>query len=57
MKNRIQHLINDTRGGTFVEYLILTGLVALFCIAGYRAFGTAVSNRVQQQATQVTGIR
>jgi pilus assembly protein Flp/PilA len=57
MKNRISNLINDTRGGTFVEYIILTGLVALFCIAGYRAFGTSVSTKVQQQATQVTGIR
>lgn len=57
MKNRISNLMNDTRGGTFVEYIILTGLVALFCIAGYRAFGTSVATKVQQQATQVTGIR
>jgi Flp pilus assembly pilin Flp len=56
MKNRITDVLHDTRG-SFVEYIILTGLVALFCIAGYRAFGTSILNKVNQQATQVTGIR
>ena len=56
MKKLVQDLTSDTRG-SFVEYIILTGLVALFCIAGYRAFGTSVANKVTQQANQVTGIR
>jgi len=56
MNNRLSELIHDTRGN-FVEYIIVTGLVALFCIAGYRVFGTSVANRVRDQAGQVNGIR
>jgi Flp pilus assembly pilin Flp len=56
MKKLIKEVISDTRG-SFVEYIILTGLVALFCIAGYRVFGQSVANKVTQQANQVTGIR
>ena len=56
MKKLIKEVISDTRG-SFVEYIILTGLVALFCIAGYRVFGTSVANKVTQQASQVTGIK
>ena len=56
MKKLIQEVVSDTRG-SFVEYIILTGLVALFCIAAYRVFGTSVTNKVTQQANQVTGIQ
>lgn len=56
MKKLIKDVLIDTRG-SFVEYIILTGLVALFCIGGYRFFGTSVSNKVRLQADQVTGIR
>jgi Flp pilus assembly pilin Flp len=56
MKKLVQEVISDTRG-SFVEYIILTGLVALFCIAGYRTFGTSVSEKVKAQASQVTGIK
>jgi len=56
MKNRIKDLLHDTCG-SFVEYIILTGLVALFCIAGYRIFGTAIEAKVKSQATQVGGIK
>lgn len=56
MKKLIKEVISDTRG-SFVEYIIVTGLVALFCIAGYRFFGNSVANKVRQQAGQVTGIQ
>lgn len=54
---KLQELARDTRGAGFVEYIILVGLVALFCIIAYRAFGTAVTGKVQEQAGQVTGIK
>jgi Flp pilus assembly pilin Flp len=56
MKNRIKDLLHDTRG-SFVEYIILTGLVALFCIAGYRIFGKAIEAKVKDQAGQVGNIK
>jgi Flp pilus assembly pilin Flp len=52
----LQKLVRDTRGAGFVEYIILVGLVALFCIAAYQAFGDAVTTKVNEQATEVTGI-
>lgn len=57
MSNKhLSQLVKDTRGAGFVEYIILVGLVALFCIVAYQAFGGAVSDKVNQQAEQVTGI-
>jgi Flp pilus assembly pilin Flp len=54
---KFQELARDTRGAGFVEYIILVGLVALFCIVAYQAFGDAVSAKVQEQAGQVQGIQ
>jgi len=54
---KLQELARDTRGAGFVEYIILVGLVALFCIVAYQAFGGAVSAKVQQQAGKVQGIQ
>lgn len=54
---KLQALARDTRGAGFVEYIILVGLVALFCILAYRAFGEQVSNKVQEQGNAVQGIK
>lgn len=56
MNKHINKLLKDTRGAGFVEYIILVGLVALLCIVAYRAFGTAVADKVTEQAGAVTGI-
>lgn len=53
---KLQELARDTRGAGFVEYIILVGLVALFCIVAYQAFGAAVTAKVNQQAGKVQGI-
>lgn len=52
----LSKLVSNTRGAGFVEYIILVGLVALFCIAAYQAFGDAVTGKVNEQAEGVTGI-
>jgi Flp pilus assembly pilin Flp len=52
----LSKLLTSTRGAGFVEYIILVGLVALFCIAAYQAFGDAVTQKVNDQATEVGGI-
>jgi Flp pilus assembly pilin Flp len=57
MRNtHLSKLLSSTRGAGFVEYIILVGLVALFCIAAYQAFGDAVTQKVNEQAEEVTGI-
>jgi Flp pilus assembly pilin Flp len=52
----LQKLVRDTRGAGFVEYIILVGLVALFCIVAYTTFGEAVGQKVEEQAGEVEGI-
>jgi Flp pilus assembly pilin Flp len=52
----LQKLVRDTRGAGFVEYIILVGLVALFCIVAYTTFGEAVGAKVEEQAGEVEGI-
>jgi Flp pilus assembly pilin Flp len=57
MKNsHLSKLLESTRGAGFVEYIILVGLVALFCIGAYQTFGDAVTEKVEQQADEVGGI-
>jgi Flp pilus assembly pilin Flp len=54
---KLQALARDTRGAGFVEYIILVGLVALFCIVAYQTFGKNVSTKVTEQAGKVQGIQ
>jgi Flp pilus assembly pilin Flp len=56
MTTTTKRLIKDTRGATFIEYIILVGLVALFCIGAYEAFGDSVTNKVEEQAGEIDGI-
>ena len=57
MRNsQLSKLYRSTRGAGFVEYIILVGLVALFCIGAYETFGGAVETKVNDQATGVAGI-
>jgi Flp pilus assembly pilin Flp len=55
-KIELKRLVSDTRGAGFVEYIILVGLVALFCIAAYTTFGETVGGKVEDQASEVEGI-
>jgi Flp pilus assembly pilin Flp len=54
---KLQQLVQDTRGAGFVEYIILVGVVALFCIAGYTYFGGKVTDKIKAQGDLVTGIK
>jgi pilus assembly protein Flp/PilA len=55
--SRLRQLARDTRGAGFVEYIILVGLVALFCIVAYKLFGSSVSAKVKEQAEAVQNIK
>jgi Flp pilus assembly pilin Flp len=54
---KLEDLARDTRGAGMVEYIILVGLVALFCIGAYQLFGGNVSQKVTDQAGLVQGIQ
>jgi Flp pilus assembly pilin Flp len=49
-------LLRDTRGANLVEYIILVGVIALIAIAGFKAFGNRVNDKVNEQAGSVSGI-
>jgi Flp pilus assembly pilin Flp len=51
-----RHFVNDTRGANLVEYIILVGVVALIALAGFKLFGTKVTEKVDQQAGSVEQI-
>jgi pilus assembly protein Flp/PilA len=48
--------IKDTRGANLVEYIILVGVVALIALAGFKLFGTSVTQKVNEQAGSVGAI-
>ncbi len=54
--NRKLSLLHDTRGANLVEYIILVGVIALIAIAGFKAFGNRVNDKVNEQAGSVSGI-
>ena len=54
---RFRGLVRDTRGANMVEYIILVGVVALLAVAAFRIFNTAVTTRVNDQATEVGKIK
>jgi Flp pilus assembly pilin Flp len=49
-------LARDKRGAGFTEYLILVGLVAIFCIGAFTAFGGAISDKATEFEADVTGL-
>jgi pilus assembly protein Flp/PilA len=54
--NPIRALARDTRGASFVEYVILVGVVAILALAGFRQFGSSIRFKVDQQATTVSNV-
>ena len=46
-------LARDQRGANMVEYIILVGVVAIVAMAGFKAFGSQVRAKVDQQADTV----
>ena len=54
---KLRKLARDRRGAGFVEYIILVGLIALFCIVAYETFGSSISAKVNEQAGAIQNIR
>ena len=50
------NLLRDTRGANLVEYIILVGVIALIAIAGFKTFGSRVTEKVQQQSDTIGAI-
>lgn len=48
-----RNVLKDTRGANLVEYIILVGVVALIALAGYKFFGSRVTEKINEQADGV----
>jgi Flp pilus assembly pilin Flp len=53
---RSRRFLRDTRGANMVEYIILVGVVALLCVAGFTFFGGEVGAKIDEQGKSVAGI-
>ena len=51
-----QNFIHNTHGANLVEYIILVGMVALIAFAGFKAYGKATTQKIEQQSSAVGGI-
>ena len=49
-------LAKDTRGANMVEYIIMVGLIAIIAMVGFRFFGTAINQKIQQQGNTVDSV-
>jgi pilus assembly protein Flp/PilA len=52
MSTRPQHLkrlLKDQRGASFIEYIIVVGLVAIVAIAAFQKFGEKVVEKLQEE--------
>jgi Flp pilus assembly pilin Flp len=50
-------LLKDTRGETgFVEWIIIVGVIAIFCIVAFSNIGKAIDTAGNNKATQITGL-
>lgn len=52
-KIKSSRLIQDEKGANLVEYIILVGVIALIALAGYKAFGTSVTDKINEQSSSV----
>jgi Flp pilus assembly pilin Flp len=47
---------HDERGASFIEYVIVAGLVAIAAIGAFNLFGGAVRTRIDQERTAIEGM-
>jgi Flp pilus assembly pilin Flp len=45
----LTRLVRDQRGASFIEYVIVVGLVAIIAIAGFKAFGAKVVEKLTDE--------
>ena len=53
---RVRDFFRDVRGANMVEYIILVGVVAVLAMAAFKAFGGAISGKINDQATTVNNV-
>jgi Flp pilus assembly pilin Flp len=52
----LARLRQDRRGASFVEYIIVVGLVAIIAIAAFQSFGETVVNKLHEETNGLNNI-
>lgn len=47
------HKKNSKEGQGVMEYLIITGLVGIFCLVAVKKFGKSINTRIQLMTSQI----
>jgi Flp pilus assembly pilin Flp len=54
---RLAAMVRDERGASFVEYIIIVGVVAIVGMAGFKTFGFQVRAKIDAQSVTVSAIQ
>jgi Flp pilus assembly pilin Flp len=57
LMKKLMCLVKNTRGGDFIEYIMICGLVALVAITAFQTFGQDIINKVNDEGGKVSGIQ
>jgi Flp pilus assembly pilin Flp len=57
LRDALTELHKDQRGASFVEYVIVVGLVAIISIVAFQNFGKAIVTKLGEETSAVSGLQ
>jgi Flp pilus assembly pilin Flp len=57
LRDKAAELHRDQRGASFVEYVIVVGLVAIISIVAFQNFGKAIVTKLGEETSAVSGLQ
>lgn len=56
MKSKKTNLFKNQRGQGIMEYIILTGLIGIFCLVAVKSLGRTINSEVKKINTKIDNI-
>jgi pilus assembly protein Flp/PilA len=57
IRSAVARFKRDRRGASFIEYIIVVGLVAIVAIAAFQKFGQTVVKKLQEEEKGLDGLK
>jgi Flp pilus assembly pilin Flp len=57
LRGRLRRLAADSRGASFIEYVIVVGLVAIIAIAAFQKFGETVVKKLEDETKALDKVK
>ena len=51
---KVTQLFKNQNGQSVLEYIILTSLIGIFCLAGIKTFGQRIKTRINAMNSQIS---